>query len=101
VFGHRGLVLDAKLDPEEAALALTSLWKWADYPLRERSIEHWLALWSSLPAFAASGRLDEAARPREPLTLYRGARRGEAAGMSWSPLRLVASTYALRVGGML
>ncbi|MBD3941682.1 hypothetical protein IF188_08245 [Microbacterium sp. NEAU-LLC] len=94
------LIGDGDLDPAEACLALSSLWKRTDYPLRERTVDRWIALWSSLPAFAVSGRLDEAARPRQSMTLYRGAaRRGEAAGMSWTPLRLVASMYAGRVGG--
>ncbi len=69
--------------PDELAPAIEDAWTGSEFPLRQVEMAFWLELFEET-GFIYNTVSDEAARPREPITLYRGATQDAAAGMSWT-----------------
>ncbi len=86
--------------PDALAPAIEDAWTSSEFPLNAADADLWLMLFEEA-GFINDVVGDETARPREAMTLYRGATQVAAARMSWTDRLETARWFADRFGGVL
>src|SRR5690625_549751 len=79
------------ISAEVVATLVGSVWAMAEYPDSSLPLDEWRGLFGAA-GYTVDG--SRAARPTEPLTLWRGSVPERARGWSWSASREVAERYA-------
>jgi len=87
-------------NPDALAPAIEDAWSSSELPLNAAADDEWLELFEEA-GFINHTVSDETARPREAMTLYRGATPATAARMSWTDRLETAQWFAGRFGGVL
>jgi len=87
-------------NPDALAPAIEDAWSSSELPLNAADADEWLELFEET-GFINNTVSDETARPREAMTLYRGATPETAARMSWTDRLETAQWFADRFGGVL
>jgi hypothetical protein len=85
------------LTTEELAAELHIVWSGAAAPLEHLTKGQWLQMWEKIEYRVNEAKSD---RPREPLTLYRGADEAHRDGWAWTTRLELADHFAGLPGGV-